>query len=507
MRRRDFLRILTFSGAAASARLGAQGKSAVGFSIAHDPDRPDYHLLPPHNWMNDPNGPIFWKGKYHLFYQLNPSAAVWGDMHWGHATSTDMVHWQHEPIALAPTPGGEDSAGCFSGSAVVFDGHPVILYTGVRRVPPGQATILDKANNLRECQMLATGTDDSLNQWTKYMRPIIAAPPNHIASTGFRDPCVWFEDGAWWMIVGSGMRGIGGCALLYRAKKDSNLTEWEYLHPLASGKKNGKAWPGTAQDVVDSGEMWECPDFFELGNQHCLLYSTERKVLWQSGTYAGLHFTPQQSGLLDHGAYYAPKSFMAPDGRRILWGWIPETRPEAAFARAGWAGAMSLPRVLHVSETGKLQMEPAAEVNSLRQREEAFTLDQHQTHNHLLQALKMELLVTGLTNGQQLELNLRQHGETIWSVAIDGGTGVARCGETSFGVRLDETPSLRLFLDGSVIESFFGKSEACTARVYGLKPGETECELKLHGQGSVQCRHFAPQSISSNKLTGNFPPR
>src|SRR6266704_1249689 len=105
-------------------------------SIAHDPLRPEYHLLPPHNWMNDPNGPIYWKGKYHLFYQLNPHAAVWGDMHWGHAISTDMVHWHHEPIALAPTPGGADSEGCFSGSAVVEGGVPTFIYTGVQNAPP-----------------------------------------------------------------------------------------------------------------------------------------------------------------------------------------------------------------------------------------------------------------------------------------------------------------------------------------------------------------------------------
>ena len=86
--------------------------------VARDASRPEYHLLPQHNWMNDPNGPIWWKGKYHLFYQLNPHAAVWGDMYWGHAVSRDMIHWRHEAIALAPTPGGPDGEGCFSGSAV-----------------------------------------------------------------------------------------------------------------------------------------------------------------------------------------------------------------------------------------------------------------------------------------------------------------------------------------------------------------------------------------------------
>jgi Glycosyl hydrolases family 32 N-terminal domain/Stage II sporulation protein E (SpoIIE) len=116
--------------------------------LAHDPLRPEYHLLPQHNWMNDPNGPIWWKGKYHLFYQLNPHAAVWGDMHWGHAISADMVHWHHEPIALAPTAGGADSEGCFSGSAVVLGSVPTFIYTGVQNAPKDQATLRDGNDKL-----------------------------------------------------------------------------------------------------------------------------------------------------------------------------------------------------------------------------------------------------------------------------------------------------------------------------------------------------------------------
>ena len=105
--RRHFLKSLGL-GTASGLLLRRARSSALSVpiaDIAHDPLRPEYHLLPPHNWMNDPNGPIWWKGQYHLFYQLNPHAAVWGDMHWGHAISPDMVHWHHQPIALAPTPG------------------------------------------------------------------------------------------------------------------------------------------------------------------------------------------------------------------------------------------------------------------------------------------------------------------------------------------------------------------------------------------------------------------
>src|SRR5246127_1026827 len=111
----DRRRFLALGCGTAASLLSSTAAAAANASldIAHDPLRPEYHLLPPHNWMNDPNGPIWWKGKFHLFYQLNPQGPVWGDMHWGHAASTDMLHWRHEPVALSPTPGGPDSEGCF----------------------------------------------------------------------------------------------------------------------------------------------------------------------------------------------------------------------------------------------------------------------------------------------------------------------------------------------------------------------------------------------------------
>ena len=119
--------------AARPGRVGVTGDNPMAHTrmtadlaamIASDPWRPRYHFMPPAQWMNDPNGPVFWKGRYHLFYQHNPGAAVWGDMHWGHAMSEDLVHWEHLPIALAPDPDGPDVNGCFSGTALV-DGDVV----------------------------------------------------------------------------------------------------------------------------------------------------------------------------------------------------------------------------------------------------------------------------------------------------------------------------------------------------------------------------------------------
>src|SRR5580704_9608334 len=160
--------------------LFAQNDAALQSNLAADPLRPQFHLLPAKNWMNDPNGPIFWRGKYHMFFQYNPNSAVWGDMHWNHAVTDDMIHWKHEPIALAPTPGGDDSDGCFTGTATS-------IYTGVKSVSADRATLRDGHHNFRETQLLATSKDPNLLTWQKLDKPVIE-PPQDPNLTGFRDP-------------------------------------------------------------------------------------------------------------------------------------------------------------------------------------------------------------------------------------------------------------------------------------------------------------------------------
>ncbi len=466
--------------------------------LARDPLRPEYHLLPPHNWMNDPNGPIWWKGKYHLFYQLNPYAAIWGDMHWGHAVSNDMVHWHHEPIALAPTPGGPDSEGCFSGSAVVKDGIPTFLYTGVQNAPPDQVTVHDGRDELRETQMLATAEDDELLHWKKLPEPVIAAPPAAIAVTGFRDPCLWREGDDWYLGIGSGERGKGGCVLLYRSR---DLRHWEYLHKLAEGKPNGKL----AANPCESGEMWECPDFFELNGTHCLLYSTEGESFWATGEYDPREhvFTQLRQGILDHGAYYAPKSFLTPDGRRILWGWIRETRPEAELAAAGWAGAMALPRVLTVGNQGQLEFSVAAEVESLRGNVEHVTLTPAQPFCLKLAALRREIFLPLELSTAVVTVRLHTNGVRVWELSVDVAGNSIRCGDAAFPLSSLPwpRPSLHLYLDGSVIESFIGGGEAIVSRVYEVRRGESELEVSFTGNKNLSLAHWPLEAISPDRLT------
>ena len=467
--RRTFLKSLAASSAFASLPKNLPFPELPSPSqLAADPLRPQLHLLPPRNWMNDPDGPLYWQGRYHMFFQYNPNAAVWGDMHWAHAISSDMLHWTHFPVALSPTPGGPDAAGCFTGSAIIYNGSPTILYTGVRSVAPSAATLRDGKHNFLETQCLAACREPGIRTWHKHPAPVLL-PPRDPKLTGFRDPCLWQQENLWYMGIGSGQRGAGGQILLYRS---ADLLKWDFLHALAHGEPTGILTP----DSVDAGDMWECPDFFPLDGKHVLLYSTQRKVFWEVGEYDPKEnlFHSQKRGLLDHGAFYAPKSQLAANGRRILWGWIPETRPELEYSAAGWAGCMSLPRVLALNLAGELTMKVIDEISVLNLAEASWTLNdsaaaQRANLRNLAldsSALKLELAFSR----KPFQLALTDGTSAILQFSYDPASSGRELQLNSVAAPLPSRPSgvhrLTLFLDASVIESFADDTLALTTRVY-----------------------------------------
>ena len=305
--------------------------------IFNDPLRPNYHFLPPQNWMNDPNGLIQWKGKYHLFYQHNPFGATWGNMHWGHAVSEDLVHWDDMPIALAPTD-SYDERGVFSGCMVNNDGVPTILYTG---------TTGEKYETQVVC--IATSQDDDLRTWQKYEgNPVLENPPAEFDGCGFRDPYLWRQDGKWMMAIGAGIKNGGEAVLLYQS---DDLYNWKYLDPLVvSDAKN---------DYV-----YECPNFFPLGDKWVLVVSVMEMVAVEYfvGIFWNNHFIIETHATFADGAIYAPLSFEDERGRRIMIGWITETRSKEELEKAGWAGTMSLPMELMLLENNQLAITLVREV-------------------------------------------------------------------------------------------------------------------------------------------------
>lgn len=475
--------------------------------LAADPLRPQLHLLPAHNWMNDPNGPIFWNGNYHMFFQYNPGAAVWGDMHWAHAISPDMVSWKHMPVALAPTPGGPDQDGCFSGSAVGDGDTATVLYTGVKTVSPAEATLRDGTHNFRETQCLATSKDPLLKTWNKLPSPVLE-PPNDPKLTGFRDPFLWHSRRAWYMGVGSGLQGIGGRVLLYGS---ADLRNWEYLHPLVSGKGNGKQ----TADFVDSGEMWECPDFFQLGKKYVLLYSTERKVYWQTGELdpKELVFHPEKTGLQDFGAFYAPKSQLDAQGSRILWGWVTETRPEAEFSAAGWAGCMSLPRALSLNSENVLEMKFLPELSRLRESSASFgPFTVSSDHGAEMEKFSKFYLPGPCAECEfdiirkTLELSFVSGNSPWLKISFDPAKhgGELVIGGKTVGIPATGTGShrIRLFLDASVVECIVDDTIAVTTRNYSVPNSNLHIVTDNASVENLrQVRIWKLKPISSDRLT------
>ncbi len=313
--------------------------------------RPALHFAPARGWTNDPNGLIQWNGRVHLFYQHNPAGPVHENIAWGHASSTDLFTWQDHPLALQPGLAGPDHDDCYSGCAVVADGIPRLLYTGV--------------NGQRELPCLAEAADTDLIRWTRYPgNPVIASPPPGETVRAFRDHSAWRVGPEWYQVVGGGLQDRGGALFLYRS---ADLRDWEYVGVFAAAADHGL-----------DGVIWECPDVFVLGDTMVVVVSVwdgqPPYAMWMTGQVAGHRFVPQASGRCDAGhRYYAPQSLTMADGRRVAFGWLRECLGELTGPDKTRVGAISLPRELYLDSGGALQSRPARELDRAR-REMLLTL-------------------------------------------------------------------------------------------------------------------------------------
>ncbi|MEZ4510461.1 MAG: glycoside hydrolase family 32 protein [Chloroflexota bacterium] len=452
--------------------------------LPRDGQRPQYHYLPPRHWMNDPNGLIHWRGEYHFFYQHHPYGAYWANMHWGHAVSKDLVHWQDLPIALYPTPDSADQDGVYSGYAFNHNGTPTILYTGVR--------------SHAQLPCLATG-DDTLRTVTKYEgNPVIPAPPAGLDLLGFRDHSVWQEGEWWYQVIGSGIRGVGGATFLYRSR---NIVDWEYvgLHCVGSS--------------LETGTMWECPDFFPLGDKYVLVLSPIplQKAIYFVGSYENHVFTPEKQWSVDNGnSVYAPLSFVDENGRRILFSWLREGRSGEAQIKAGWSGVASLPRLLTLGEDGFVHQEPVPELQTLRGKQKMWEdVELAVGGENLLASTSsstFELLAEFDAHVNciiQIKVRCSPDGdeETIISYNGDYGELSVRCAESSLDpaqhrelqrgmlpLAADEPLRLHVFVDNSVIEIFANGRTVLTTRVYPTRADSMGAWLGVVSQwGNGRC--------------------
>ncbi len=321
-------------------------------------ERPAYHMSSPTGWINDPNGFSVFQGQYHLFFQYHPFSKKWGPMHWGHCTSEDFIKWEYLPCALAPEE-SYDEGGCYSGSAIEVDGEHVLIYTGIM-----DRYLDDGFHYYRQVQCIAKG--DGIDYRKGEENPIITGEslPEGSSLEDFRDPKVWREDDGYYLVVGSRAKDGSGQILMYYSE---DLNQWEYVTVLEQSKNK-------------YGKMWECPDFFSLGDRQILLVSPQdmrakglefhngNNSIFIYGQYEkeSHQFKREKVTSADYGLdFYAAQTLLTQDGRRILIGWMQSWDANITPASFQWSGMMTIPRELTL-EHGRIYQRPVRELEKYR---------------------------------------------------------------------------------------------------------------------------------------------
>lgn len=427
--------------------------------------RPMYHLYAPFGWLNNPAAFVFFKRKYHLFYQYHPYDGAWGAVAWGHAVSADLVRWAHYPSAMQPRE-PYDRHGCLAGSAAQHNGYLALFYTG-------QAIV---SNYTRTTLSIAVSADGVIFQKYLYNPVMRNMPPR---ATDFRNPKVWRYRDVWYMLVGASIARRGHL-LLYTSP---NLYAW---------RPNGTV----ARSLGDMGHTWESPDLFELDGL-CVLLLSAQGIRSDGDRFRNLQQTGYVLGRYDCGAatvgdlevstatfeeldrghdFYAAKTTRAIDGRRLMVAWLGMWEGRFEEAHDGWAGAMAIVRELRLGRRGQILQIPVQEQLKLRKElvENAW-YSPGETFDTGTKAF--ELLVNATCSTYDAEIALMWEGERQYTIsywAARGVVGVDRGGAD--GVRrADWAPTghlhWRIFVDRSSVEVFCGSGEVVfSSRIYPRGP-------------------------------------
>ena len=501
-----------------------------------------YHLHPEKDWMNDPNGPAFFGGRFHMFFQHNPFGPVWGNMTWGHAVSPDMVRWQLQPNALHPDM-WYDKDGVFSGCCVVKDGIPHIIYTGTSP----------------ETQCLAIGDADG-RRFVKYAGNPILTKDAGDKRNGWRDPFVIKEpDGSYTLLIGSGagggvsdaggvgggvsdadnagdgrIDGSGACGgadgAFVEQYASADLIHWTYksrfceFATLQIDKPSDSSPDCAGNDLLKTARngswndtMWECPVVAQDdGGEAALFVSAipDGAVHEITGRYNNGVFTPFYGRNADLGdALYAPNIVRHPDGRWILFGWMREAGPPEERAAQGWQGMLTLPRELYFIN-GFLHMRPAAEIKSLRGKQlicaentnglqilagRHYEAEARISFGEKAGSAEMELLRDG--NGNCVKLLLSRSGVYVGrSEEIAGGAPETVCGMSN-ALLIGDRCHVRAFVDGTAIEVYINSDRVITTRAY---PHDGCAGLRVSADGGASIDRL--EVYEMNDCYKNFMP-
>ncbi|MGD0090255.1 MAG: glycoside hydrolase family 32 protein, partial [Planctomycetota bacterium] len=442
----------------------------------------------------DPNGAIYWKGRYHLFYIFQDNRGH----NWGHASSSDLFHWRHHPTGLV--------SGMFSGNCFVNkEGRPTMCY---HQVGQGNA--------------MAVSLDDDLNEWKKLESNPITPKTNpgdpHHGKYRSWDPYGWLEDSTYYAIFGGNRPAI--------AKADNLAGEWKYVGDLMANPVAG----------VSINEDVSCADFFKLGDKRMLLcISHGLGCRYYLGEWKGEQFHPafhEKMSWVDN-SFFAPESLLDDKGRRIMWAWIFDEPGFKTHHRNGWSGTLSLPRELSLGDDGRLRIRPVEEIQLLRYDEQA-------AENIAVEADKevvldkiagntLELLIEieprdakqcgvkvcrsplptlspegrGKGEGDGAEETLVYYDAVDQKLKIDVtkaslGEGAKNIEAGPFALKEGETLALRVFVDKSVVEAFANDRQGAMRRIYPTRADSVGVSLFAQGGAALVRRVKGWKMFPSN---------
>ena len=500
----------------------SEHSSIAGF----DPLLPQYHFVGPQPYCVpfDPNGAIYWKEKYHLFYIFqNPDLPNNGNC-WGHVSSKDLLNWHIHPAALEPS---QDSPelGIYSGCAIVNKkGVPTLVYFGIK-----------------SGICIATSTDDDLENWQKSAHnPVIPIPAE--GEPGFNvynvfDPHVWIEGDAYYAVLGGKVLPDKKFDTLYMFKSH-NMINWEYMHKFYDPNPQ---WTDEKEDCA-------CPDFFKLGNRHVLLcISHPDGTRCYLGDYKDHKFIPEEHIRMNWngGSCFAPETLLDNQNRRIMWAWVCEHRFKRSKSTE-WSGVMTLPRELNLDADGKLLITPVEELKKLRTNPHQWNnIDFKKSLSHELDGIEsrnLELVINAdiAAHGGSLILKLAcdPEGREETSIIFNFQTSVLSidCSKSSldtdcyyperwvgapFGgdiedvkAHIDNVPkqsmkfplwnakdlTLNIFLDSSILEVFINDRQCMTQRLYPTLAGSNRAKI-IVSNDKIKVNHISAWDIAPIKYS------
>lgn len=433
-----------------------------------------HHLMPPVGWLNDPNGLCWFQGKYHVFFQYAPFDVEGGLKFWGHYTSEDLIDWKYEGVALYPD-SSYDCHGVYSGSALVDGDKMHLFFTGNVKIDGDYDYINEGRKNstihVESKNGLCFGNKEEVISFEEYPEEFTC----HI-----RDPKVWKEDDAYFMLLGGRLKGDKGAVLLYRS---DDKRKWKFLRTI------------TTKEVF--GYMWECPDCFEMDGQKILSVSPQgltREEYRFQNVYQSGYFPMREDGSVntedfrewDMGFdFYAPQTFIDGNGRRILIGWMGMPDADEEYGNKtigeGWQHCLTVPRELKIQD-GQILQYPVKELESLRKErtllhdengEVEIRTEVNEGFDLLLEDIHMTESSFKISLGGQMLLKYEN------GVAEIGFPGLIGAGRSVRKAKLDSFRNIRLLVDTSAAEIYLNDGEIVFSTRY--YPEREDLQLKMQG--------------------------